>query len=258
MIPSMTEEINKKLINAKIYSAFELGRMEPAVLIKVTGIPKKTADILIKDTTAVMAVLKLRSECKKFMKQFVPPKRGRSHTKVMTAFIASGMNSIEDVSKGSIETLKKAGLTEEESTTLKTEATLLTCKNRMKEMGIPAASLKKYQEAGFISHEDLISSHPAYISIKTGISVETVSKHILFVAEALKSDPPVKISKKQLEKGREEILSLKGAGETMLEQFYRAGIVDLKTLRAANVDRVAKISGLTKDKIRQFQAAAQA
>ncbi|MFH0966624.1 MAG: DNA topoisomerase I, partial [Methanobacteriota archaeon] len=255
MIPSMTEEINKKLIDAKIYSAFELGKMEPAALIKVTGITKKTAEILIQDTTSVMAVLKQRSECKKFMKQFVPPKRGRSHTKVMTAFIASGMGSIEDVSKGSIENLKKAGLTEEEATTLKTEATLFTCKNRMKEMGIPAASLKKYQEAGFICHEDLISNHPAYISIKTGISVETVSKHITLVAESLKSDPPVKISKKHLEKGREELMSLKGTGEAILEQLYKAGIIDLKTLSLANVDKAAKKSGLTKDKIRQFQAA---
>ena len=256
MIPSMTDEIREKLIDAKIYSAFELGKMEPAALVKTTGITKKLADTLIRDTTSVMALLKQRSECKKFMKQFVPPKRGRSHTKVMTAFVACGINSIEDVSRGSIENLKKAGLTEEEATSLKNESILLVSKNRLKEIGIPAATLKKYQEAGFTGPEELVSVHPAYVSLMTGVSIETVFRHISLIAEALHTGTPVKISKKQLEKGREELLQLKGAGENTLRQFYLAGIVDRKTLISANPDRAAKISGLSKEKIKQFQTAA--
>jgi DNA topoisomerase-1 len=257
MIPSMTEEINQKLIDANIFTAFELGRMDTTFISRLTGLSKKAAETLIRETTDIMAILKQRSECKKFMKQFIPPKRGRSHTKVMTSFTAMGMNSIMDLSHGNIESLKKAGLTEEEATTLKTEAILFTSKNRLKAMGIPAASLKKYQEAGFVSPEDILSTHPAYISIKTGISVETVTKHFTLIAEALKADLPVKISNKQFEKGREELLSLKGAGEVVLEQFYSAGIVNLKTLIEANPDLAANKSGLSKDKIRQFQAASQ-
>lgn len=256
MIPSMTDEIREKLIRAKVYSAFELGKMEPAALMKAIGISKKGADTLILETTGVMALLKMRSECKKFMKQFVPPKRGRSHTKVMSAFTASGINSIEDVSQVSVESLMKANLTEEEATTLKTEASLLTSKNKLKEIGIPAATLRKYQEAGFFGPEDLLASHPAYISLKSGVSIETVGKHVALVAEALHKESPVKITRKHLEKGREELLHLKGVGEPMIEHFYLAGIIDAKTLRAARPEHAAKISGISKEKIKQFQAAA--
>jgi DNA topoisomerase-1 len=174
----------------------------------------------------------------------------------MTAFTTSGINCIGDIAHVSVDVLQKAGLNEEEATTLKTEATLLTSKNKLKEAGVPAASLKKYQEAGFIGPEDLLASHPAYISLKTGVSIETVGKHITLIAEAFKAKPPVKISKKSFEKGREELLALKGLNESMLEQMYLAGIYDLKSLKAITIDSAAKASGISKDKIKQFKAAA--
>ncbi|MDD1730324.1 MAG: topoisomerase DNA-binding C4 zinc finger domain-containing protein, partial [Methanospirillum sp.] len=256
MIPSMTDKIREDLITAKIYSAFELGKMDSQALMKAIGVTKKGAEQLITDTADVMALLKRRSECKKFMKQFVPPKRGRSHTKVMAAFTACGINSIEDVSRVCVENLKKAGLSDEEANTLKAEAVLLTSKNQLKEMGLPAASLRKYQEAGFIGPDDLLGSHPAYISLKAGVSVETVIKHISMVAESRKQAPPLKITKKLLEKGREDLLHLKGVSEPLLEQLYLAGIIDLKTLKSANPDKAAKVSGISKEKIKQFQTAA--
>lgn len=255
MIPSMTEKIREDLLSAKIYSAFELGKMDPEALMKAIGVTKKAAEQLIKETLDVMALLKKRSECKKFMKQFVPPKRGRSHTKVMSSFTASGINSIDDLSKVCVEDLKKAGLTEEEANTLKAEAVLLTSKNQLKEIGVPTTSLRKYQEAGFIGPEDLIGSHPAYISLKSGVSIDTVGKHIALIAQSLNKEQPAKITKKHLEKGREELLSLKGISEPVLEQLYCAGIIDLKSLSTANPDKAAKICGLSKDKIKQFKAA---
>ena len=127
---------------------------------------------------------------------------------VMSAFTSCGINSIEDLSKVCVENLKKAGLTEEEANTLKAEAILVTNKNMLKEIGVPTASLRKYQEAGFIGPEDLLGSHPAYISLKSGVSVDTVVKHVTLVAEAYKQEPPAKITKKHLEKGREELLKL--------------------------------------------------
>jgi DNA topoisomerase I len=255
MIPSMTDKIREDLLSAKIYSAFELGKMDPDSLVKVIKVTKKVALDLIRDTTDVMALLKKRSECKKFMKQFVPPKRGRSHTKVMTAFTASGINSVEDLAMVSVESLKKAGLSEEEANTLKVEAGLLTCKNHLKQIGIPTASLRKYQEAGFIGPEDLLGSHPAYISLKSGVSIETAGKHITLIAQALKKEPPTKLTKKHLEKGREELLQIKGISEAMLEQFYLAGIIDFKSLKTANPEKTAKVSGISKEKIKQFQGA---
>ena len=59
-----------------------------------------------------------------------------------------------------------------------------------------------------------------------------------------------------LEKGREELLKLKGVGEAMLEQFYNAGIYDAKSLKAQTPDKAAKASGISKEKIKQFQASA--
>ncbi|WP_319578139.1 DNA topoisomerase I [uncultured Methanospirillum sp.] len=256
MIPSMTDVIREDLIRAKIYSAFELGKMEPEALVKAIGVSKKIAEQLIRETADVLALLKKRSECKKFMKQYVPPKRGRSHTKVMSAFTASGINSIEDLSTVCVENLTKAGLTEEEANTLKAEAVLLTSKNQLREVGIPSASLRKYQEAGFIGPEDLLGTHQTYISLKSGVSIETVGKHITLIAESHRQQPPAKITKKHLEKGREELLKLKGVSEAMLEQLYCAGIFDLKSLKAATPEKAAKISGISKDRIKQFQAAA--
>jgi len=258
MIPSMTDEITQKLISKNIFSAFELGKMDPALLVSKIEIPKKTAETLIRDTTDVLAILKQRSECKKFMKQFVPPKRGRSHTKVMTAFVACGINSIADLSHAPLENLKKAGLSEEEATKLKEESLLLSCKNQMKDIGVPAVTLKKYQAAGFIGPEELLAIHPAYISIKSGVSIETVIKHVTQIAKSFHKEPPVKISKKSLDKGREEILNLKGTTESMLEQLYLAGIYDLKSLKSASTERASKVSGIAKELIKQFQTAAKA
>lgn len=176
----------------------------------------------------------------------------------MTGFTSSGINCIEDIANSSTDTLRNAGLNEEEATTLKTEACLLTCKNKLREYGVPAASLKKYQEAGFIGPDDLLATHPAYISLKTGVSIETVGKHLTLIAESLNVAPPAKVSKKQLEKGRDELLKIKGIGEAMLEQLYLAGIIDGKSLKAMSADKAAKSTGISKEKIKQFQTAVPA
>jgi DNA topoisomerase-1 len=257
MIPSMTEEISQQLLDAKIYSAFELGRMDPADLAKTIRIQKKVAEQLITDTAGILTLLKQRSECKKFMKQFVPPKRGRSHTKVMNALCENNINCIGDLAQSTVEILRKAGLNEEEATTLKSEANLFSCKARLKEIGIPAATLKKYQEAGFSGPDELLAIHPAYISVKTGVSIETVLKHVTLVAEALKKEAPVKITKKTLEKGREDLLGLKGIEPDMLDQLCLAGVYDLKSLKTLSTERIARISGIPKDTVKKLQSSAK-
>ena len=256
MIPSITEEIRETLIAHRIYSAFELGRMDPRELSEKITISLKSAETIIRETGSVMDLLKRRSECKKFMKQFIPPKRGRSHTKVMTTFVANGINCIEDLSRRAVDDLKKAGLSDEEASTLIMEASLLTSKNRLKEMGIPAATLKKYQEAGFTGPEDLIRVHPVYISWKTGVSIDTVYRHIGMVAGALGHPVPAKISRKQVEKGREELLQMKGIGDAVLGQFYQAGIFDHASLLEADTTRAAEVSGISPEKLSQFQKGA--
>ncbi len=255
-MPAMTEALQQKLLDAKIFSLYELSKLEPAVLAKKLGITKKQAETLIHEANDVLDLIRRRSECKKFMKQFVPPKRGRSHTKVMNGFTESGINCIGDIASATIESLKKTGLSEEEAKTLKSEAISLIAKNQLKDIGIPAVSLKRYQEAGFLTPEDIASAHPAYLAFKTGISIETVGKHATLITQSLGKPDPVKISKKAFESGKIELTSLPGVGESTLEHLYRAGIFDKKSLISADPAKVAKSGGLSKDHLKKLQAAA--
>lgn len=254
-MPSMTPAIQESLIEAKIFNIAELARTEPADLAKKIKVQKGLAVKIIKESGEVLELIRKRSECKKFMKQFVPPKRGRSHTKVMNGFAESGIDSISDIVDSSVEKLKKAGLNDEEAKTLKDEALLLTAKNTLRDIGISAVSLKRYQEAGFITPEMLLGSHPTYISAKTGVSVETVGKHMALIAEALQIPPPEKISKKQMDAGREELQAISGVGDDTLLKLYQGGVFDKKTLLAAKPDETAKKSGMKKETITKFQAA---
>ncbi|PWR71824.1 DNA topoisomerase I [Methanospirillum stamsii] len=256
-MPSMTEALQKKFLDGKIFSLYDLTRTDPAVLVKRTGVTGKQADTLIREANDVLDFIRKRSECKKFMKQFVPPKRGRSHSKVMNGFAECGINSIGDIVTSSHDLLKKSGLSDEEAKTLKNEAGLLIAKQQLKDMGIPAISLKKYHEAGFITPEQIFASHPAILSHKCGISIDTVNKHLTLIASALNKPAPEKISKKQFESGREELLSIPDISETALLKLYQAGIIDKKSLRTANPVGVIKNSGLSKDMVYKIREAAQ-
>ena len=174
----------------------------------------------------------------------------------MNGFAESGINSVEDIASAAIECLKKTGLSEEEAHTLKNEAISLVSKHKLKDIGIPAVSLKKYQEAGFLTPEDIVSAHPAYLAIKTGISIETVVKHVTLIAQSLGKPEPVKISKKVFDSGKNELIAIPGVGESTLEHLYRAGIIDKKTLLAAEPVQAAKLTGLSKDHVKKLQTAA--
>jgi len=257
-MPSMTEAMQERLVDAKIFSISELSRIEPGELAKRISVNKKVAESIIRESLSVLELIRKRSECKKFMKQYIPPKRGRSHTKVMTGFTGSGVNSIEDIASSDISILKKAGLNDDEAKLLKNEAMQHASRNRLRDMGISAVSIKRYQESGFITPEMIISAHPAYVSLKTGISVDTVIKHLILISGALDLNTPQKISKKQIDSGRIELLSLKGVNESLLEQFYLGGIYNKKSLITANPSVIAKISGLSTERIRKIQADAGA
>lgn len=257
-MPTMTEALQQKLIDAKIFSLYDLSKLEPAVLTKKLGVTKKQAETLIHEANDVLDLIRRRSECKKFMKQFVPPKRGRSHTKVMNGFTESGINCIGDIASAPIESLKKSGLSEEEATTLKSEAVSLVAKNQLRDIGVPAVSLKRYQESGFLTPEEIASAHPAYLSFKTGISIETVVKHATLITQSLGKPDPVKISKKAFESGKTELTAIPGVGESTLEHLYHAGIFDKKSLISADAAKVAKSNGLSKDHLKKLQSAAGA
>ncbi len=255
LMPSLTGQLQEALIQAKIFSVVELTRIDPADLARRISCTPDQATRIVSEAGRVLELLRKRSECKKFMKQFVPPKRGRSHTKVMTAFTQAGINSIEEIARSNLSALKKAGLNDDEAQALLSQSIALISRNEMKEIGVSAVSLKKYQESGFLTVEDLASAHPAYISHRTGVSIETVTKHLAMIAEALNKPVPEKISKKTFEKGREELLAVKGLDEEHLQKLYKTGIYDKKTLLQANPETVAKEVGIPRDKFSRIKAA---
>ncbi|NLV25660.1 MAG: DNA topoisomerase I [Methanomicrobiales archaeon] len=256
-MPSMTDALQQKLLDTKIFSLYDLTRTDPADVMKKLGLSKKQVEIIIKEANEVLDLIRRRSECKKFMRQFVPPKRGRSHTKVMNGFAESGINCIGDIAQTTVEILKKSGLSDEEAKKLRDEAIIFNAKLRLKEIGIPAVSLKKYQESGFITPEHILSAHPAYVSLKSGVSIDTVMKHLSLLANALKKPVPQKLSKKQLESGRQELLSTPGISESSLEHLYHAGIINKKDLQTTDPVKLSLITGLSKDHVKKLQSPAR-
>src|SRR5208337_4765238 len=106
------------------------------------------------------------------------------------------------LAKASPDTLQKAGIGESEAVNLVTEAKVTYNSQILKEIGIPAISLKKYIAAGISSPEDFVSNSPENLSKKTGMSVGTVNRHVVLVCEYLHRPIPVVIPKKRVEKGR--------------------------------------------------------
>ena len=89
-------------------------------------------------------------------------------------------------------------------------------------MGIPAVSLKKYLAAGFTTPDAFCELKPETLSERTGMSLGTVQKHVALVCKALNKPAPKKVSKIQTEKGRKELLTIKGLGEQAAEKLILA------------------------------------
>ena len=104
----------------------------------------------------------------------------------------------------------------------------------LKEIGIPAVSLKKYVAAGITSPEAFCDQPPGSLSKLTGMSPATVQRHVELVCTYLKKPVPKKFSKQQLERGKKELLAIKGLDKTMIEKLSRAGIINATQLLEAD------------------------
>jgi len=120
-------------------------------------------------------------------------------------------------------------------------------------MGIPAVSLKKYLAAGFTTPDAFCELKPETLSERTGMSIGTVQKHVAMVCKALDKPAPKKVSKIQSEKGRKELLTIKGLSQATAEKLILAGVTNGKSLVAANPAVVAKDTGIPVQKVRDFQ-----
>ncbi|MBN2734133.1 MAG: DNA topoisomerase I [Methanomicrobiaceae archaeon] len=253
LMECMTEDLVQKLHSVHIYSVYEIANMDPEVLQEKTGLSSEYCETLRKDAEEILELLRKRSELRKFVRKIIPPRRGRSHAKVLNAIIESGINDIADLSKTDKKTLQKMHLSEQEAEALIYDAKSLYNKELLKSYGIPGVSLKKYMEAGFISPEDFCFIHPAYLSTKTGINIDTVYKHVGMVCNARGLVPPKKLTKKAFETGKKELLEVKGIGETLIEKLFFAGITDTDMLKKANPAVLSKKAGISEEKIRQLQ-----
>lgn len=258
LMPSMTPALIERLNAAHVYSVSEVASADPAGLAALAGVNVRAAERLKDEAGEVLALLRRRSELRKFVRAHVPPRKGRSHAKIMRALFARGIDTIEHLAGASVEALHASGIGEKEAATLLDAAGALCSDRRLRAMGISPISLKKYYAAGITRPEDFLGLPPAAIMLRTGISPDTVHRHVELVCAALGQPAPKRTTKGQIERGRAELLAIPGVGETTIEKLYSGGVFDAETLVRADPHAVAEGSGLPVRKILDFQARAAA
>jgi DNA topoisomerase-1 len=191
------------------------------------------------------------------MRERIIPRRGRSSAKILTALKEAGISELSLLAKADPATLKKAGVSDAEAEQLLTDAKIVYNSQILREIGIPVVSLKKYVTAGIIEPESFCAHPPATLSKMTGMSLGTVQRHVEKVCTYLNKPVPKKFSKLQIERGKKQLLAIRGLSEPMLEKLFRADIIDAGSLLAANAAEIAGKSGIPEGKIGEFQKALQ-
>ncbi len=252
MMPSMTDDLMQRLHAHHIYTVSEIAGMQPPDLSGVIGVDTGEAGQLIREAGDALEVLRRRSELKKFIRKVIPPRRGRSHAKITRNLLEQGIGDIRALSQADPAALKKAGIGDAGATELLEAARGLCNERALREAGVPAVSLKKYQAGGVASPDDLCYLPIPYLSSKTGINPETVHKHVDLVCSHLGRPTPAKITKAVLERGRKELLAIPGIGEATVQRLYLAGIYDTATLREADPEKVSSITGIAEARLHDY------
>jgi DNA topoisomerase I len=253
-MPSMTPALADNLLAHHIYTVAELTRMVPEDLAKRLSIPAADAGRLVTEAGTMLEKLRKRSECRKFLRDRLIPRKGRSYAKIMEILKGQGITELAGLAHAKPECLKNAGIGEAEAEQVLADAKTVYYGQVLKTMGIPAVSLKKYLAAGFTTPDAFCELKPETLSERTGMSLGTVQKHVAMVCKVLDKPAPKKVSKIQSEKGRKELLTIKGLGQQAAEKLILAGVTDGKSLMAANPKTVAKDTGIPEQKIRDYQA----
>ena len=252
MMPSMTDDLVHRLHAHHIYTVSEIASMPPADLAKAIDGETKEAVQLTKEAEDALEILRRRSELRKFIRKAVPPRKGRSHAKIIKSLLEQGIGDIHALSLSDVAALKKAGIPEATGNDI-LDAVRELCNERvLRKAGVPAVSLKKYQAGGVSSPDDLCYLPIPYLASKTGINPETVHKHADLVCRHLGRPAPEKISRTILDRGRNELLAVPGIGEATVDRLYLAGIYDAATLREADPEEIASITGIPKARLRDY------
>jgi DNA topoisomerase-1 len=254
-IPSMNDALAKKLLAQHIYTVAELARSTPVTLAQRLDLSPETAQNLISDAGSMLGKLRRRSECRKFMRDHLIPRKGRSYAKILTALKTAGITELSGLAHADIAMLKAAGIGEEEAGQVLAEAKVVYYGQVLKEIGIPAVSLKKYVAAGITSPEAFCDQPPGSLSKLTGMSPATVQRHVGLVCTYLKKPVPKKFSKQQIERGRKELLAIKGIDKAMIGKLSRAGIINATYLLEADAAKLAAETGIMAHVVQDFQKA---
>jgi DNA topoisomerase-1 len=252
-IPGMTTDLIQKIQSRHVYSVAELARSTPEALAKRLEIPAAQAAQLVSGATTVLEKLRKRTECRKFMRDRLIPRKGRSYAKIQAALKEDGIMELADLARSDVATLKKAGIGEQEAEQLLSDAKIVYNSQILKEIGIPAVSLKKYINAGVITPDAFCSHTPGALSDLTGMSLSTVQRHVEMVCIYLKKPVPKKTPKLAVERGKKQLLAIKGLSESMLAKLFKADIINADLLMTADAKAVAEKSGIPEQKIAEFQ-----
>ena len=98
-IPSMNEALLEKARARHIYTVAEIARKEPESLTKALDLAPDAAQKLKIEAEGVLEKLRRRSECRKFMRKHLIPRKGRSYSKIIAALKESGVSDLAGLSK---------------------------------------------------------------------------------------------------------------------------------------------------------------
>ena len=252
-ISGMNPDLIKKAQERHIYSVAELARSTPETLSLLLDLPLAASEGLIQGAGRVLESLKKRTECRKFMRDRLIPRKGRSYAKIQASLKESGISELSDLARADTATLRNAGIGEQEAEQLIGDAKVVYNSQILREIGIPAVSLKKYIAAGIITPDAFCTHSPAALSDLTGMSVSTVQKHVELVCSYLKKPVPKKVPKPAIERGKKQLLAVRGITESMLIKLAQADIIDAESLLSAKPEETAEKSGIPGPKIAEFQ-----
>ncbi|HUH79637.1 MAG TPA: DNA topoisomerase I [Methanoregula sp.] len=256
-IPSLDDGLIAVMQKKNIYSVAELARSPPDVLARRLEISDERSARIVADAALVLEKLRRRSEFRKFMRDNLIPRKGRSYAKILTALREEGITDLAAIVNADVPLLKKAGIGDEEGEKILAAARIVYYGQVLKGTGIPAVSLKKYLAAGITDPEMFCTLPAETLAGKTGMSPGTVSRHVEIVCRHLKRPVPVKLSRIQIERGRKELLAIRGLTESAVDRLSRAGIIDTETLIAADEAKVSDAAGIPAQKLRDYQASAR-
>ena len=148
-IPSMNAALAENILAHHIYTVAELARSVPEALAKRLAIPPVDAARLVTEAGTMLEKLRRRSECRKFLRDRLIPRKGRSYAKIMECLKAQGITELAGLAHAEPEALKTAGIGDAEAGQVLADAKTVYYGQVLRGMGIPAVSLKKYLAAGF-------------------------------------------------------------------------------------------------------------